>query len=63
MEKTIIVRLDMIQNFDPYNDRADAYGMVKEWVARNDWGNTVAFGNTKAECTKDARRHGYKIAK
>lgn len=31
--------------------------MVSEWVARNDWGNAVAFGNTKKECLEDARRY------
>ena len=31
--------------------------MVTEWVARNEWGNAVAFGYTKAECIADARRY------
>ena len=31
--------------------------MVTEWVARNSWGNAVAFGYTKAECVADARRY------
>ena len=47
---------EKIENYDPYNSRANRYGMVKEWVARNEWGNAVAFGDTKAECMKDARR-------
>lgn len=45
-----------IENYDPYNDRAKANGMVTEWVAYNGWGNAIAFGNTKAECIADARR-------
>lgn len=47
---------EKIQNYDPYNERAKANGMVTEWVARNEYGNAVAFGYTKAECMKDARR-------
>ncbi len=47
---------EKIQNYDPYNRRAKSNGMVTEWVARNEWGNAVAFGDTKAECMKDARR-------
>lgn len=54
------LRLEMISNFDIYNPRADKNGYVKEWVARNEWGNAVAFGNTKAEClrytTKQVRK-------
>ena len=46
-----------IENYDPLNPRAKANGMVSEWVARNSWGNAVAFGDTKAECMKDARRY------
>lgn len=48
---------EKIQNYDPYNSRAKSNGMVTEWVARNEWGNAVAFGNTKAECVADARRY------
>lgn len=48
---------EKIQNYDPLNRRADASGMVTEWVARNEYGNAVAFGNTKAECQADARRY------
>ena len=51
------LRLEMISNFDIYNPRADKNGYVKEWVARNEWGNAVAFGNTKAECVEDAKRY------
>lgn len=47
---------DKIQNYDPLNSRSDSYGMVTEWVARNAWGNAVAFGYTKKECLEDARR-------
>lgn len=52
---------EMIFNYDVYNPRADKNGYVKEWVARNKWGNAVAFGNTKAECLEDARRYISKI--
>ena len=48
---------EKIENYDPFNRRAKANGMVTEWVARNGWGNAVAFGNTKAECIADARRY------
>lgn len=47
---------EKIWNYDPYNSRANKAGMVSEWVARNEWGNAVAFGDTKAECLQDARR-------
>lgn len=48
---------EKIQNYDPLNSKADHLGMVSEWVARNEWGNAVAFGRTKAECQMDARRY------
>lgn len=48
---------EKIENYDPYNSRAKKNGMVTEWVARNIWGNAVAFGDTKAECVEDARRY------
>ena len=48
---------EKIQNYDVYNSRADKLGFVTEWVARNKYGNSVAFGNTKAECIADARRY------
>lgn len=48
---------EKIENYDQYNSRAKRNGMVTEWVARNSCGNTVAFGNTKAECIEDARRY------
>lgn len=48
---------EKIFNYDVYNQRADKNGYVKEWVARNEWGNAVAFGNTKVECLEDARRY------
>lgn len=47
---------ERIEHYDPLNSRAKKNGTVSEWVARNDWGNAVAFGNTKAECLQDARR-------
>ena len=51
------LKFEQISNYDPYNDRADKLGMVKEWVARNQYGNAVAFGCTKKECRDDARRY------
>ena len=45
---------EKIEKFDPYNSRAKANGFVTEWVARNQYGNAVAFGYTKTECMKDA---------
>jgi len=51
------LKFERIRNFDPYNSRANDIGEVTEWVARNEWGNAVAFGYTKAECMKDARRY------
>lgn len=48
---------EKIEIYDPFNSRAKGNGMVSEWVARNKYGNAVAFGNTKADCTKDARRY------
>ena len=46
-----------IEHYDPYNRRAKSNGMVSEWVARNQWGHAVAFGDTKKECLQDARRY------
>ncbi len=51
------LRIEKIENYDPFNSRAKGNGMVTEWVARNEWGIAVAFGNTKAECVADARRY------
>lgn len=48
---------ERIENYDPFNSRSKPNGMVSEWVARNKWGNAVAFGNTKAECREDARNY------
>ncbi len=48
---------EKIENYDPYNSRSKKNGMVTEWVARNSWGNAVAFGDTKSECVADARRY------
>ena len=48
---------EQIESYDPYNNRAKSNGMVSEWVARNKWGNAVAFGYTKKECMEDARRY------
>ena len=30
-----------------------------EWIARNDFGNGIAFGRTRKECEADCRRVGY----
>ncbi|MBQ6132698.1 MAG: hypothetical protein IJI65_00935 [Lachnospiraceae bacterium] len=49
--------IEKIENYDPFNSRANRIGMVTEWVGRNEWGNAVVFGNTKAECIKEARRY------
>lgn len=48
---------EQISFYDPFNNRAKSNGMVTEWVARNDWGNAVAFGKTKSACVRDARRY------
>lgn len=47
---------EKITYYDHFNSRAKANGTVTEWVARDGWGAAVAFGDTKAECMKDARR-------
>ncbi len=49
--------IEKIEVYDPYNPRAKKNGMVTEYVGRNDWGNAVVFGDTKAECIKEARRY------
>lgn len=46
-----------IENYDPFNERANANGMVKEWCGYNHYGVAVAFGYTKRECYADARRY------
>lgn len=48
---------DKIQEYDPFSRRSNSIGMVTLWVARNIWGNAVAFGDTKKECLEDARRY------
>ena len=50
---------EKIENYDPYNSRANRYGMVKEWVARNEWGNAVAFGDTKEEVDQELYKGFY----
>ena len=57
MMKLSELSFEKIENYDPLNKRAKDNGMVTEWVARNEWGNAVAFGYTKAECIADARRY------
>ena len=58
-KKTYIgnLSIEKIENYSPLSKRAKKNGMVTEWVGRNEWGNAVAFGDTKAECIKDARRY------
>lgn len=51
------LKIEKIENYDPLNSRAKVNGMVREWVGRNSWGNAVVFGDTKAECIKEARRY------
>lgn len=48
---------EKIENYDPLNSRSKSNGMVTEWVARNGWGNAVAFGYTKKECVADAKAY------
>ncbi len=48
--------IEKVQSYDPYNARAKSNGIVTEWVGRNDWGNSIVFGNTKKECIDAARR-------
>ncbi len=48
--------IERIESYDPYHKRAKKNGMVTEWVGRNEWGNAVVFGDTKAECIAQARR-------
>lgn len=51
------LQFEKVKNYNPMNSRADKNGMLSEWVARNEWGNAIAFGYTKAECVEDARRY------
>jgi len=32
---------------------------VREWLGKNYWGNTVAWGKTRRECEQECRRAGY----
>ena len=48
---------ERIEHYAPLNSRAKSNGMVSEWIARNSWGNAVAFGSTKAECLRYARKY------
>ena len=48
---------EKIENYDPLHSRSKSNGMVTEWVARNGWGNAVAFGYTKKECVDDAKAY------
>lgn len=43
--------------YDPFSSKANSAGIKTEWIAVNGWGNAVAFGDTKKECTEDARRY------
>ncbi|OUO26566.1 hypothetical protein [Eubacterium sp. An3] len=51
------LKFEAIYSYDPLHSKSNYLGMRKEWVARNEWGNAVAFGDTKAECIEDARRY------
>ena len=33
------LRIEKIENYDPFNEHAKDNGMVTEWVARNKWGD------------------------
>ena len=57
MKKVDDLVFEKIRIYAPFNPRAPRSGMVSEWVARNEWGNAVAFGYTKEECMKNARRY------
>ena len=48
---------EQIQSYDPLHSKSNSLGMRREWVAKNQWGNAVAFGETKKECIKDVRRY------
>lgn len=51
------LKFEVIYSYDPLHSKSNYLGMRKEWVARNEWGNAVAFGDTKVECIEDARRY------
>ena len=57
MMKISQLRIEKIENYDPFNEHAKDNGMVTEWVARNKCGIAVAFGYTKSECIADAGRY------
>ena len=57
MMKFSDLTFDRVTDYDPFNRRANDSGFVTSWVARNPFGNSVAFGDTKSECVKDARRY------
>lgn len=44
---------------DTFNIRADENGKVTEWIAVNNRGNAVAFGETKEDCADRAVKEGY----
>lgn len=43
----------------PYITGHFCFKPVREWLAKNDWGNTIAWGKTRRECEQEARRAGY----
>ena len=43
----------------PYITGYFGFEPVKEWLGKNDWGNTVAWGKTRRECEKMCRQEGY----
>ena len=51
------LRIEKIENYDPFNEHAkDNVQREMEW-GRNERGNVVAFRNTKVGCMADARRY------
>ena len=32
---------------------------VREWLGKNDYGNTVGWGKTRRECERSCRENGY----
>ena len=43
----------------PYQNGWFLLEPVYEWLGKNDWGNTVAWGKTRRECERMCRQEGY----
>lgn len=43
----------------PYITGYFCFEPIKEWLGKNDYGNTVAWGKTRRECEKMCRQEGY----